>query len=89
MLTYLQQLVVHCYSQVQLLVKVYGVIVAERRRAHYLVIITVDPYIYTLLHYCAWVDIHSDPNAGMHMDNKSTTSLKFQGSKSLLPPLNL
>ena len=43
--------------------------------------------ICTLLHYCAWVDIHSDPNAGMYMDNKSTTSLKFQGSKSLLPPL--
>jgi len=26
-------------------IKVHGVIVAERRRAHYLVIITVDPYM--------------------------------------------
>jgi len=44
-------------SQVGSQVKVHGVVVAERRRAHYLVIITVDPYIpyYIIVH--EWIYI--------------------------------
>jgi len=75
-------------SQVGSQVKVHGVIVAKRRRAHYLVIITVDPYIPSYIIVHEWIYILTQMQECL--DNKSTTSLKFQGSKSLLPPpLNL
>jgi len=44
-------------SQVGSQVKVHGVIVAERRRAHYLVIITVDPYIPYYISVHEWIYI--------------------------------
>ena len=64
----------------------WGTLALAVSKVHYLMIITADPYIpyYIIVH--EW---RTQMQECIYMDNKSTTRLNFQGSKLLLPPLNL